>query len=97
MKAKKLLMEQVDREREYLLSLEVGGEDYTKSLYRLMDLEKQLAELEKDRISHILDGIKTGSGVVLPLIGLVWISAVEKDTTFTGALKEYTRYFLPKK
>lgn len=53
---------------------------------------------DKDRlIRNVLEGVKVGSGIVLPIIGLVAITAVEKDTTFTGSLREYTRYFLPKK
>lgn len=53
---------------------------------------------EKDRlIRNVLEGIKIGSGIVLPIIGLITITAVEKDITFTGSLREYTRYFLPKK
>ena len=53
---------------------------------------------EKDRlIRNILEGVKVGSGIILPIIGLVAITAVEKDTTFTGSLREYTRYFLPNK
>ena len=71
-------------------------------------LELSKAELEvtkdvsvkenKDRlIRHILEGVKVGSGIILPSLGLVAITAVEKDTTFTGALREYTRYFLPNK
>ena len=71
-------------------------------------LEISKAELEvtkdvsvkenKDRlIRHILEGVKVGSGIILPIIGLVAITAVEKDTTFTGSLREYTRYFLPNK
>ena len=71
-------------------------------------LELSKAELEvtkdvsvkenKDRlIRHILEGVKVGSGIILPIIGLVAITAVEKDTTLTGSLREYTRYFLPNK
>ena len=53
---------------------------------------------DKDRlIRNVLEGIKIGSGIVLPIIGLITITAVEKDITFTGSLREYTRYFLPKK
>lgn len=53
---------------------------------------------DKDRlIRNVLEGVKVGSGIVLPIIGLVAITAVEKDITFTGSLREYTRYFLPKK
>ena len=36
-------------------------------------------------------------GVIIPVVGLVCITATEKDTTFTGALRDYTRLFLPKK
>ena len=75
---------------------------------QLTDLEKTEADLEsgknaeakdqKDKlIRNILEGIKVGSGIVLPIIGLVAITAVEKDTTFTGSLRGYTQYFLPKK
>ena len=53
---------------------------------------------DKDRlIRNVLEGVKVGSGIILPIIGLVAITAVEKDITFTGSLREYTRYFLPKK
>ena len=76
-----------------------------------MKLNSQLTNLEtaesekeasaKDQkntlIRNVLEGVKVGSGIVLPIIGLVAITAVEKDTTFTGSLREYTRYFLPKK
>lgn len=56
------------------------------------------AKEDKDRlIRNVLEGVKVGSGIVLPIIGLVAITAVEKDITFTGSLREYTRYFLPKK
>ena len=71
---------------------------------QLTELEKAEAEKEasaKDQkntlIRNVLEGVKVGSGIILPIIGLVAITAVEKDTTFTGSLREYTRYFLPKK
>ena len=98
------LMELIEREKSHLAKQEVGSEEYCASLRRLMDLEKQLAELEvnehdkKDKVvRNIYEGVKTASGIAIPLIGLVWITATEKETTFTGVLKEYTRYFLPKK
>ena len=108
MDSKTRLVEQIERERKYLAGLTVGSDEYEKSLERLMKLEelvsdqeqkqKQMSEERKDRIvKNILDGIKTTSGIALPLIGLVWITATEKETTFTGVLREYTKYFLPKK
>ena len=60
---------------------------------------KQMAEEKKDRfIKNCIDvGKFVIGGVVIPVVGLVCITATEKDVTFTGALREYTRYFLPKK
>lgn len=95
------LLSLIERERAYLEKQAVGSDGYCKSLNRLTELEKQLFELEsskKDRIvRNVVEGVKIGSGVIMPFIGLVWITAVEKDTTFTGALRDYTKYFLPKK
>lgn len=95
------LLSLIERERAYLEKQEDGSDEYCKSLNRLAELEKQLFELEsskKDRIvRNVVEGVKIGSGVIMPFIGLVWITAVEKDTTFTGALRDYTKYFLPKK
>ena len=75
---------------------------------QLTELEKAEEDLKlskdttaKDQkntlIRNVLEGVKVGSGIVLPIIGLVAITAVEKDITFTGSLREYTRFFLPKK
>lgn len=102
------LMKLIEHERTYLENQEDGSEEYCKSLRRVMDLEKQLFELEtseresqdskKDKVvRNFIEGVKIGTGVVMPLVGLVWITAVEKDTTFTGALRDYTKYFLPGK
>ena len=58
----------------------------------------EMSEEKKNKIiGHVLEGVKIGSGIVLPLVGLVWITASEKEITFTGALREYTKYLLPKK
>ena len=97
MRSRNRLVSQIEREREYLASLEVGSDEYVKSQERLMKMEQMLEE-RKDRIAkNVLDGVKTASGIALPLIGLVWITAAEKEITFVGALREYTKYFLPKK
>lgn len=74
----------------------------------LFEMEKSEVEAERKQqeitdtkhsqvIGNILEGVKVAGGIVLPLVGLVWITATEKDTTFTGALREYTKYFLPKR
>ena len=109
------LCEMRDREREYLLMQDPGSEEYIKSQLRLLDIEKQLHEMDnndaalvtktaevkserRDRITrNIIEAVKAGAGIVLPLIGLVCITATEKDSTFTGALKDYTKLFIPKK
>ena len=108
---KTLLLNLIEREQNYFDSQESGSEEYVNSQARLMKLNSQLTELEKAEsekeasakdqkntlIRNVLEGVKVGSGIVLPIIGLVAITAVEKDTTFTGSLREYTRYFLPKR
>lgn len=75
---------------------------------KLFDLEKfesetaakqqQAKEEKTDRWIKIgLEGVKVVGGIVVPIIGLVWITATEKETTFCGALKDYTKLFIPKK
>ncbi len=61
--------------------------------------EKESNEVKKDRlVKNVIEvGKFVVGGVIVPLIGLVCITATEKDCTFTGALKEYTRLFIPKK
>lgn len=76
---------------------------------KLADLEKfkRESEVDKQRVAEDkqykiaclgLDAAKfVIGGVVIPIVGLVCITATEKGCTFTGALKEYTRLFVPKK
>lgn len=105
MKSKTLLLELIEREYDHLQDHEVGTDEYNASMSRLVTLEGELANLEKsdsdkqDRfVKNVIDvGKFVIGGVVVPVVGLVCITATEKDTTFTGALKEYTRLFIPKK
>ena len=105
MYSKEMLLKLIEKETTYLNGHEVGSEEYNKSMSRLVELEGQLAELEKfdseqknKTVSNVIEVGKFILGsVVIPVVGLVAITAVEKDITFTGALREYTRYFLPKK
>ena len=108
---KTLLLNLIEREQNYFDSQESGSEEYVNSQERLVKLNGQLMELgkaeaekeasakdQKDKlIRNVLEGIKIGTGIILPIIGLVAITAVEKEITFTGSLREYTRYFLPKR
>ena len=105
MQSEKMILELIERERLYLNSCEVGTDEYNASLQRITTLEERLADLEKfkkDQTDRIVKNfIEAGKfiigGVVVPVIGLVCITASEKDISFTGALKEYTRLFIPKK
>lgn len=61
--------------------------------------EKQFKDEKKDkRTKNVIDIAKFVIGtVIIPGIGLVCITATEKETTFCGALKDYTKLFIPKK
>ena len=82
-----------------LMSLEKTLFEMEKSEIEAERKQQEITDGKKSQIiSHVLEGIKVvGGGIVLPLIGLVWITATEKESTFTGTLKDYTKYFLPKK
>lgn len=105
MYSEKMLLELIEKERNYLYDHEIGTEEYNDSLKRLTMLEEKLADLEKFKKEHnnnivknIIDvGKFIVGGVIVPAVGLVCITASEKDIAFTGALKEYTRLFIPKK
>ena len=108
---KTLLLNLIEREQTYFESQKSGSEEYVNSQARLMKLSSQLTDLEKAEaekeasvkdqkntlIRNVLEGVKVGSGIILPVIGLGASTAVEKDTTFTGAVREYTRDLLPNK
>lgn len=97
MKVKSLLLKLAEREEAYLAEREIGSKEYNESQERLCNLQRQISELGDQNLRTAIEGIKVAGGIVLPLVGLVWITAAEKEITFTGALREYTRYFLPKK
>lgn len=97
MRSKALLMEQIEREREYLAAQKTGSEEYIASQNRLMSLVKQLSDTNDQGYRFVTEAFKIGNAFVMPLIGLVWITASEKEITFTGALRDYTKCFLPGK
>lgn len=72
--------------------------DLEKLEFEAASKEKQLKDEKKDRLTkNVIEGVKVVGGIVIPVIGLVWITATEKETTFCGALKDYTKLFIPKK
>lgn len=115
MELKNLLRDDIEREHTYMLSQEVGSDEYNASMKRLGELEgklfdlvqlesenanktKQMEDEKKDRkIKYIFEGIKTASGIIVPFVGLVGIMAFEKEQTFTSALRDYVKCFIPKK
>lgn len=97
MRSKALLMEQIERERTYLEAQKTGSEEYVASQNRLMSLLKQLSDIDDQAGRFIAETIKMANAFALPIIGLVWITASEKEITFTGALRDYTKCFLPAK
>ena len=78
--------------------LEVKFFDLLKLELESADKKKQIAEDRKDRrTKNIIEVVKTASGILMPVVGLVGIMAFEKEQTFTSALRDYVKYFLPKK
>lgn len=78
--------------------LETKLADLEKTEAEAIRKDKQMAEEKKDRVvKNVLEGVKIASSILLPVIGLVTITAFEKNDTFTSALKGYVNCFLPKK
>lgn len=75
----------------------------------LMDVEKfeadnerknrELAETQKDhKTKNVIEVVKVvGTGVIMPCIGFVVVTAFEKDDSFTSSLKRVVEAFVPKK
>lgn len=108
MVSKDVLLTLIEREKKHCDSLIIGSAEYVESFGRLMQLESLLAELEKAEheknvakkeriVNTILECLKIGSNIGLPLIGYVAIISAEKEITFTGALRDVTKCFLPKR
>lgn len=102
------LKDLIERERRHIEKLSIGTDEYVDTMKRIVDLEKALSEIEKNgaeieqaqksrQTGVILEAVKIATNVALPLIGYVAIVAAEKDITFTGALRDVTKCFLPKK
>jgi len=104
MNARAIVEEQIERERGYLNQQEVGTDEYNTSLKRLMELEEKLVDLDKVKhdkkdkiVGYVFDGSKIVSGIVVPVFGLVVITAQEREITYTSALKGLIGNFIPGK
>lgn len=104
-KAKETVEDMITREEAYLNKQEVGSEEYNESQKRLVALQEQLRECEKtdidskDRfVKFILELLKVvGCGIVLPLFGLIVITAQEREISYVGAMKSLLGSFVPGK
>lgn len=95
---KNAICEQIEREREYLNKQEAGSEEYVASQKRLSELYKLIDDSKGRRNQLIMDATKfVVGGVIIPVSGLLYITAKEEGITFTGALRDYTKLFLPKR
>lgn len=101
------LRDLIERERRYIDTLKTGSDEYVKCMERLMELERLVSEFEKieiekeqsrksRRMGTIIEWAKIVTNIILPLIGLVVIIAEEREITFTGAMRDITKCFLPK-
>lgn len=104
MEARAMVEQLIERENKYLAEQSVGTDKYNASLERLNTLEDKLVELDKvksdkkDRIvKYVLEGVKVGGSIVLPVFGLVVITAQEREITYTSALKSLIGCFIPGK
>lgn len=77
-------------------------------LDKLADLEKFEVETErkdeqakaekKDKvIGYVLEGAKIVGGIFVTAAGLIYITANEKEITYTGEARNFIKTFLPKK
>ena len=82
-----------------LITLEEKLADLEKFESESVRKDAQMKDEKRDRfVKNFIDGAKfVIGGVVIPVVGLVCITAAEKEITFTGALREYTKFFIPKK
>lgn len=75
---------------------------------KLFELEKfefesankseQIKDEKKDKTTkNALEITKIVVSIVVPIVGLIGITAQEKEITFCGALKDYAKLFIPKK
>ena len=87
----------IERELEYYEKCAVGSEEYNTSQERLKGLEKQLAELDDQTGRTVIEGVKVGGGIALPIFGWIVITAFEKNDSLSSSLKKTIDCFIPKR
>ena len=104
MNARAIVEQAIERERAYLDRQEVGTDEYSASLRRLMELEDKLVDLDKVKgdkrdkfVSYGFETVKILSGIAVPIFGLVVITAQEREITYCSALKGLIGNFIPGK
>lgn len=97
-KAKAMVLELIEREREYLEKQQVGTQEYNDSLKRIGDLEEKLADLEDKTFKNIVEVIKfVLGGVVVPVGMSLLVLKWEETGSVTTALRTWITGIVPKK
>ena len=96
-KKQTVLLELIEREREFCEKQTVGSDEYVASSERLMKLEEQLEAQKTQKGRTIIEAIKVGGGIVLPVFGWVVITAFEKDDSITTSLRKTIDCFIPRR
>lgn len=90
--------EEYDRSFERLAKLRKELADLDKAEAELARKERELVDCKKDRFAkNVIEVAKfVGTGIVMPCIGFVVVTAFEKDDSFTSSLKRVVDAFVPK-
>jgi hypothetical protein len=98
MKAKTLTNECIEREREYLMTKDVGSEEYNASLERLVRLQDKLTDQEDRLVKNVLDASKFVVGsVVVPVAMTLLVLKFEETGSITTAMRSWITNNVPKK
>lgn len=104
MVSKEMLLKQIKKLEMAVNACEVGTEEHDKLLKQLQSLLADLKAVEDSekeeksaRFNAVIKTVEVAAGIVLPIVGLVGITAKEEGISFTGALKGYAQMFVPKK
>lgn len=96
-KAKAMVLELIQREREYLEKQEVGTQEYNDSLKRIGDLEDKLADLEDKEYKNIVEVLKFVFGTVVVPVGMsLLVLKFEETGSVTTALRNWITGIVPR-
>lgn len=91
--------EAYDRSFDRLIKLRKELADLDKVEADNVRKEREMADCKKDRFAkNTIEVVKiVGTGIIMPCIGFVVVTAFEKDDSFTSSLKRVVEAFVPKK